>query len=88
MKILHSFPTKEKKFKWFNDLTFSIKNIENFYVDKLKDYKYSINDLDLIVIHSLSKSEISFLNNNSNLSILLGVCSFNVFVVPLLCILL
>ena len=64
MKILHSFPTKEKKFKWFNDLTFSIKNIENFYVDKLKDYKYSINDLDLIVIHSLRKSEISFLNNN------------------------
>lgn len=64
MKILHSFPSKEKKFKKFNDLTFSIKNIDNFYVNKLQDYEDKINDLDLIVIHCLRKSDIFFLNNN------------------------
>ena len=63
MKILHSFPLKEKKFKRFNDLTFSIKNIENFYVDELQNYNETFNDIDLIVIHCLRKSEIFFLNN-------------------------
>ena len=65
MKILHSFPKKEKKFKEFCDLTFSLTKVENTFVDSLNDWDENFEQFDWIVIHCLRKSEIYFLQKNT-----------------------
>lgn len=64
IKLLHSFPPTESKFKEYCDLTFRIKQFDNTFVASLDETNVKITDFDLIFIHYLRKKDIQFLNKN------------------------
>lgn len=63
LKILHSFPKNETKFRKFCQLTFQDEQYYNTYVDNLSQ-RPDIKTFDIIVLHSLSQEDCLFLNEN------------------------
>lgn len=63
VNILHSFPSKEHKFKEYCQLTFNLDNINNTFVDELSN-DINLKNYHIIVLHSLRFNDCLFLINN------------------------
>jgi hypothetical protein len=63
IKILHSFPEKETKFKDYCRLTFEIDRFENTYVSNL-DEVTNYSEFDVVILHYLRKEDYIYLANN------------------------
>lgn len=64
IRLLHSFPKNEVKFKDFFDLTFDRQNFHNTVVDSLVQCKFNISDFDILIIHYLKPDDIKYLLSN------------------------
>lgn len=60
IKVIHSFPEAETKFKEYCRLTFEIEELHNTYVANLSEVE-NLNDFDLIVIHYLRIEDCAYL---------------------------
>lgn len=63
VKLLHSFPDVESKFKEYCRLTFEINELENTYVSNLTEASH-VNNYDAIVLHYLRVEDRNFLLDN------------------------
>lgn len=63
LRILHSFPVYEDKFKVACSLLFTLDNISNTYVSNLSN-SINIRDFDLIILHYLRYEDSQFLMEN------------------------
>lgn len=62
IKLLHSFPDKEDKFKKYCRLTFEIDELNNTYVSQLSDIQ-DISIYDAVILHYLRVEDCTFLLN-------------------------
>ena len=60
IKLLHSFPSKEEKFKEFCRLTFEIDELDNTYVSNISGVD-NLDNFDAIVLHYFRREDFTYL---------------------------